>query len=75
MSKPKQEPNKYIVKHLTQLIGKRVVCLAHSPSDGFSGDTYGLIFDDDTVAFVMSDPEGNGPGWLSIEPPSKAEGR
>jgi hypothetical protein len=31
------------------------------------GPIWGLKFDDGTMAFILCDPEGNGPGHLEIQ--------
>ncbi|MCU0916971.1 MAG: hypothetical protein MUC88_20775 [Planctomycetes bacterium] len=51
-------------KHLAQLIGKTVTTLVKSTED--IGTIYGLMFKDGTIAWIMQDPEGNGPGHLDI---------
>jgi hypothetical protein len=49
---------------------KRVTTLGKADLEDFGWDycdpeeTTVIIFTDDTVAVVMQDPEGNGPGWL-----------
>lgn len=55
------------MEHLSKLKGKTVLDIVKDPSDG--DDFYGLHFTDDTVAWVMRDPEGNGPGHLDIQHP------
>jgi len=60
------EPNPW-VKHYTQLVGRKVVGLVQSPAQDGDDETYGLLFDDKTVAWILRDPEGNGPGFLEIE--------
>ena len=57
----------YQTKHLGQLLGKRVAGLVHSPATQYDESTYGLRFDDGSIAWIMRDPEGNGPGHLDIE--------
>ncbi len=55
---------KNISKHLGQLIGKTVLSLVvdnHSDSG-----IWGLKFTDGTIAWILQDPEGNGPGHLDI---------
>jgi len=51
------------VKHYGQLIGKKVTKIAKEAD----GEFYGLIFNDGTIAWILQDPEGNGPGFLNIE--------
>lgn len=52
------------VNHLKQLIGKGVVSLVASNHD--DSGIYGLKFHDGTIAWILCDPEGNGPGHLDI---------
>lgn len=52
--------------HLGQLVGRKVTGLVKDPSDPFA-PVWGLRFDDGTMAFILCDPEGNGPGHLAIE--------
>lgn len=55
------EPSKFMIDYLRQLIGKTVTKVA------WDGDeVYGLEFSDGTLAWIMQDPEGNGPGHLDI---------
>ena len=51
------------VKHYRQLIGKKVTKIAKEAG----GEFYGLIFNDGTIAWILQDSEGNGPGFLNIE--------
>ena len=62
---PEKTPTKqpYEVTYYGQIVGKRVSGLV---TDG--QETYGLKFDDGTIAWIMCDPEGNGPGFLDIQP-------
>ena len=56
----------YMRAHLGQLVGRKVIGLVKDPSDEFA-PIWGLRFDDGTMAFILCDPEGNGPGHLAIE--------
>jgi hypothetical protein len=60
---------KFIEKYLSQLKNKKVVGLAlDTLSEAEFGEpVYGLQFDDGTIAWILCDPEGNGPGHLAIE--------
>ena len=73
---PAQEREReFNIRHLSQLIGKRVTGVVHDPS-GDPSDIYGLAFEDVSpkgkvsgkgmVAWILMDPEGNGPGHLEI---------
>lgn len=53
----------YMEKHLGQLVNRTVIGLVNGDSDS----EWGLQFDDGTVAWIMSDPEGNDPGHLDID--------
>ncbi|MEN6550160.1 MAG: hypothetical protein ABFE07_29300 [Armatimonadia bacterium] len=55
----------YIAEHLHQLVGKKVTGVAKDSDSEFDA-TYGLMFEDGTIAWIMCDPEGNGPGHLDI---------
>lgn len=48
--------------HLFPLVGKRVERII---TDGHG--LYGLGFADGTLAWILCDPEGNGPGFLSVD--------
>jgi len=48
------------------LLGKTVIAVQFVPLDS-CGKALVLLFDDGTVAQVMADPEGNGPGSLWVE--------
>lgn len=58
--------DQYMREHLGQLVGRKVTGLIKDPSD-VQGPIWGLRFDDGTLAFILCDPEGNGPGHLDIE--------
>lgn len=58
-------------KEYGKLVGKKVVGTCKTPPEDGQEEQYGLLFDDGTVAWVLQDPEGNGPGFLEIEAPSK----
>ena len=51
---------------------KRVTTLGKADLEDFAWDwvspeeTTALIFTDGTVAVLLQDPEGNGPGWLEL---------
>jgi hypothetical protein len=55
-------------KEYLKLKGKTVKRVVN---DGGAGHDrcYGLQFADGTIAWIMSDPEGNGPGFLSLQAP------
>ena len=53
--------------HLEQLVGK-TVCEVRRDADEDLGEVYALVFKDGTVATILRDPEGNGPGHLDITP-------
>lgn len=53
-------------KHLGQLIGRKVTGLVIDPSHDM-GSICGLQLDNGLVAFILCDPEGNGPGYLEIQ--------
>ena len=61
---PERDP---FFEQYRKLIGRRVVGIVKSPARRLMRELYGLTFDDRTVAWVMCDPEGNGPGFLEIE--------
>jgi hypothetical protein len=54
------------IKHYASLIGKTVRRVAVDQGE-FGETMFGLLFDDDTIAWVSSDPEMNGAGFLHIE--------
>ena len=51
-------------KHYSKLIGKQIKRVVHDDADQVA---FGLEFTDGTIAWIMCDPEGNGPGFLDIE--------
>ena len=63
--------NEIMIKHYSALVGKKITAVAMDDSKGtvadFGEPLFGLQFDDDSVAWIFQDPEGNGPGFLSIE--------
>lgn len=55
-----------------RLIGKTVVKIIRCKDPLDDETVYGICFQDMTVAWVLSDPEGNGPGFLDVcDPPVK----
>ena len=61
-SRKRSKPVDYNEKHLSQLVGKKIVGLI---KDG--GGTYGFKTDAGQLVWIMCDPEGNGPGHLDIQ--------
>ena len=53
--------------HLKQLVGQRIVNVVTDLLDG--QNLYGLVLSNGSVAWILCDPEGNGPGHLQIELP------
>ena len=60
------DADKVMREHLGQLVGRKVIGLVKDPSPG-TDPVWGLKFDDGTIAFILWDPEGNGPGHLEIQ--------
>ncbi len=60
-----------MVNHLHQLVGKTVESVIYTPPDAktYTPGIYGLNFTDGSVAWILQDPEGNGPGHLDIHKP------
>ena len=56
-----------MIEHLSPLIGRTVKGIVKDSSDPTMDAVYGLELDDGTLAFILCDPEGNGPGHLSIQ--------
>ena len=58
----------YMEKHLGQLVGRTVTGLVADPEfeEDFGEPAYGLKFDNGSIAWILRDPEGNGPGFLDI---------
>ena len=56
----------YTEKQLLKLVGCKIVGVVKDSSDPDVGVIYGLKFDKGLVAFILSDEEGNGPGYLEI---------
>ena len=52
------------LKELIPIVGKRVINLIKDDSGGFGFET-----EDGTEVWIMSDPEGNGPGFASVSKP------
>lgn len=66
MSHPNASIKDFCIKHFGKLIGKTVKAVAIDSSGGDSDLFFGLEFTDGTVAFVLSDEEGNSGGFLEI---------
>ena len=60
------------VKEYTKLVGKKIVKIAKDSDDDI-GAVYGLVFDDGSVAWILCDPEGNGPGFLELQAAKKGK--
>jgi hypothetical protein len=56
-------------EHYGQLVGKEVSGVVEDASGEFP--CYGLQFTDGSIAWILADPEGNGPGFLEIPPPKR----
>ena len=69
--------NNAAAEHLSQVVGRTVAGIAvDSDSEADFGEPcHGLRFGDGTVAWIMRDAEGNGPGFLDIEPGAGARRR
>jgi len=52
-----------MLKYYSQFIGKTIAGIVQ---DALDKRIYGLVLNDKTVLWIMSDPEGNGPGFLEI---------
>ena len=71
MPKPNKRPDPMLA-HLAQLVGKTVkgICHDNGADPTLGGEKiYGLVFNDETIAWVMADEEGNGGGHLEIQKP------
>ena len=55
----------YMDKHYAKLVGKTVVGVVKESDDREA--IYGIKFNDGTIAWVLCDTEGNGPGFLDYE--------
>lgn len=64
-------PHQYMIDHLRPLMGSRVLRIVVSDEPICGEDVYGLKFGNGCVAWIMRDPEGNGPGHLSVEVPDE----
>jgi len=60
------EADAFDEKHLAQLVGRTVIGLAMDNSDPY-GTVWALRLSGGKIAWIQQDPEGNGPGHLSIE--------
>jgi hypothetical protein len=56
-----------MIEHLSPLIGRTIKGIVKDDSDPTMETVYGLELDDGTELFILCDPEGNGPGHLSIQ--------
>ncbi len=54
----------YMVNHYQKLVGKTVKSVCYNGDE--CEPMYGLEFADGTCAWILRDPEGNGPGHLDI---------
>jgi hypothetical protein len=58
--------------HYLKLVGRRItgVVVDQSPKEDGEEPIWGLELDGRDVAWILSDPAGNGPGFLNVEPRS-----
>lgn len=64
-----------IVSHLAQLVGKTIkgICHDNGADPTLGGERiYGLVFNDETIAWITKDTCGNGGGHLEIQKPESA---
>ena len=54
----------FFEKEYGKLIGKTVSKIVKD--EQYGEISYGIVFQDNTVAWILCDPEGNGPGHLDI---------
>jgi hypothetical protein len=63
--------NNPYIKYYSKLKGKKIKEVVADDSEDtmldFGEPVFGLLFTDNTVAWIMQDPEGNGPGFLDIQ--------
>jgi hypothetical protein len=52
--------------HYAQLVGKTISGLVIAEAEGDIDEGIGLKFTDGTIVWILSDPEGNGTGFLEI---------
>ena len=66
---------KAMEEHLSRLVGLAVAGLVEDSGSeaDFGEPCHGLVFDNGLVAWIMRDAEGNGPGFLDIEPLKEVE--
>ena len=55
------------IDHYKRLVDKTIVRLCVCEDEEL-GTIPGFILDDGTQVLILRDPEGNGPGYLEIEP-------
>lgn len=63
----------YYLEEYKKLVGQTITGIVRTPPDDI-GVVFGLRYGDDKaggVAWILCDPEGNGPGFLEIEPNHK----
>lgn len=58
-------------KEYSKLNGKTVKQVVNDGGVG-SDKVYGLQFTDGTIAWILCDPEGNGPGFLEVQKVEKS---
>ncbi len=56
------------IKEYSQLVGAKVTAVVRDAGkDGDMDECFGLQFSNGKIAWIMCDPEGNGPGFLDIQ--------
>lgn len=63
--------HRFHVKHLSQLLGETITGIVYDEAETGTGRLYGLRLTGGKVAWILADPEGNGPGHLEIETPKQ----
>lgn len=60
------------IENLSKLLGEVITGIVYDDDDTGAGRLYGLRLTGGTIAWILCDPEGNGPGHLELE---STEGR
>ncbi len=71
MTTRQKENSIAMFKHLSQLKGWVVTDIVRDGGSAYTEECFGLQMENGMTAWIQCDPEGNGPGFLEIEKPTK----
>lgn len=68
-----QMDREWFEREALKVVGRKITGLVQTPDDGY-GQLFGFLLDDRSSLWIATDAEGNGPGWITHDPPPPKEG-